>query len=244
MYFTHDPNANFYYMGEEKPHSRIHKELLVEQSPKLIGVDVETISLKERIAIGVGISIKPMTSFYFVLFPEPSPATPWHLLKDPTIAKVFHNALFDLSALREYEIDTTIVKDTNIMARLLCHKFNRLIDLSHIHQMEVHDIKEYLSKGGTTLYVDQAIMARKCMQDSGASLKLYYEFWEDIDHNYLDVEMQTIPIMIEMSNRGLLIDQDRRQQVEDELQEQVDYYQYSLGRHQIYFLFLFQLRRK
>jgi len=224
MYFTHDPNANFYYMGEEEPHSRIYKELLVEQSPKLIGVDVETISLKERIAIGVGISIKPKTSFYFVLFPEPSPATPWHLLKDPSVTKVFHNALFDLSALREYEVDTTNVKDTNIMARLLCYKFNKLIDLTTIHQMEVHEVSDYIPKGGTTLDVDQAVMAKKCMQDSGATLKLYYGLWEDTDHNYLDVEMQTIPIMIEMSNRGLLIDQERRQQVEDELQEQVDYY--------------------
>ncbi|KKN60926.1 hypothetical protein LCGC14_0527250 [marine sediment metagenome] len=225
MYFTYDPDANFYYMGEEEPHSRTYKELLVESSPKLIGIDVETISLKERIAIGVGVSIKPNTSFYFVLFPKPSPATPWRLLKDPAITKVFHNCLFDLSALREYEVDTTNVKDTNIMARLLCHKFNKLIELSWIHRMEVHEISEYLPKGGTTLDVDQSVMARKCMQDSGACLKLYYEFWEDTDHNYLDMEMQTIPIMIEMSDKGLLIDQERRQQVEDALQEQVDYYQ-------------------
>lgn len=225
MYFTHDPNANFYYLGDEEPTNRTYKKLLVEQSPKLIGVDVETISLKERIAIGVGISIKPNTSFYFVLFPEPSPATPWHLLKDPSITKVFHNALFDLSALREYEIDNNNIKDTNIIARLLCHKFTGLSDLSFIHQMEVHDVKEFIPKGGTTLDVEQTVMARKCMQDSGACLKLYYDFWGDIDHKYLDVEMQTIPIMIEMSNRGLLIDQDRRQQVEDELQEQTDYYE-------------------
>jgi len=185
---------------------------------------VETISLKERIAIGVGISIKPMTSFYFVLFPEPSPATPWHLLKDPSITKVFHNCLFDLSALREYEVDTTNVKDTNVMARLLCHKFNKLIDLTLIHQMEVHEASDLIPKGGTTLDVDQAVMAKKCMQDSGATLKLYYGLWEDTDHNYLDIEMQTIPIMIEMSNRGLLIDQERRQQVEDELAEQAEYY--------------------
>jgi len=224
MHFTHDPNANFYYYGEDEPTSKTYKELLVDSSPKLIGVDVETISLKERIAIGVGISIKPLTSFYFVLFPEPSAATPWHLLKDNTITKVFHNALFDLSALREYEIDNTNIKDTNVMARLLCHKFNKLVDLSWKHNMEVHEAGEFIPKGGTTLDVEQAVMAKKCMQDSGAGLKLYYEFWEDTDHNYLDVEMQTIPIMIEMSNRGLLIDQERRQQVEDELTEQSGYY--------------------
>lgn len=225
MHFTHDPNANFYYYGEDEPTSKTYKELLIDNPPKLIGVDVETISLKERIAIGVGISVKPKTSFYFVLFPEPSPATPWHLLKDPSVAKTFHNSLFDLSALREYEVDTTNILDTNVMSRLLCHRFNALIELSFIHQMEVHEIKEYLPKGGTTLDVPQSVMAKKCMQDSGASLKLYYEFWEDIDHNYFNVEMQTIPIMIEMSNRGLLVDQEVREKVEGELQQQVDYYQ-------------------
>jgi len=224
MNFAHDPQKGFYYYGEEPPHGKIYQQYLIDSKPKLVGIDVETISLKERIAIGVGISVKPLTSFYFVLFPEPSPATPWHLLKDPSITKVFHNALFDLSALREYEVDTTNVKDTNVMARLLCHKFNRLVELSWIHGMEVHEVTEYLPKGGTTLDVDQAVMAKKCMQDSGASLKLYYDLWEDTDHNYLDIEMQTIPIMIEMSNRGLLIDQEKRQQVEDELTDQADYY--------------------
>jgi len=227
MYFAHDPQKNFYYYGEEPPHGRIYQQYLIDSKPELIAVDVETISLKERIALGVGISVKPTTSFYFVLFPEPSPVTPWHLLKDTSIVKVFHNALFDLSAMREYEIDTTNLKDTNVMARLLCHKFNKLSELSFIHQMEVHEATEYIPKGGTMLGVSQEIVAKKCMQDSGATLKLYYEFWKDTDHNYLDVEMQTIPIMIEMSNRGILIDQKRRQQVEDELQQQVDYY-YSL----------------
>jgi len=224
MNFAYDPQKAFYYYGEEPPHGKIYQQHFIDSKPKLVGIDVETISLKERIAIGVGISIKPMTSFYFVLFPEPSPATPWHLLKDPSITKVFHNCLFDLSALREYEVDTTNVKDTNVMARLLCHKFNKLIDLTLIHQMEVHEASDLIPKGGTTLDVDQAVMAKKCMQDSGATLKLYYGLWEDTDHNYLDIEMQTIPIMIEMSNRGLLIDQERRQQVEDELAEQAEYY--------------------
>jgi len=62
------------------------------------------------------------------------------------------------------------------------------------------------------------------MQDSGACLKLYYELWEDSNKGYLATEMQLIPILIEMSNKGLLIDQEARQEVEEELTEQSEYY--------------------
>lgn len=226
MYFVQDPESNFYYYGEQEPTGKTYKELLVDSPPKLIGVDVETISLKERIAIGVGISVNPTTSFYFQLFPTVSPATPWHLLRDPTVTKVFHNALFDLSALREYDIDNGNIWDTNVMARLLCYKYSGLLDLSFVHKMEVHDAKEILKEhnAGTTLGVPQAVMARKCMQDSGATLKLFYELYEDVNIPYLKTEMALIPILIEMSNRGLLIDQEARQELEDTLSGEVDYY--------------------
>ena len=226
MYFYHDPNQNFYFYGEDEPHGRTYRELLVESSPKLIGVDVETISLKERIAIGVGVAIAPKTGFYFPLFPDPSPVVPWWLLKDPSVTKIFHNALFDLSALREYDIDNHNILDTNVMARLLCYKFSGLMDMSMVHQMEVHEMKEILQEhsASTSLDVPQAVMAKKCMQDAGACLKLHYELYEDINRDYFSIEMQLIPILIEMSNRGLLIDQEERQKVEDELSIQVEYY--------------------
>lgn len=224
MHFAHDTSQNFYYYGEVEPHGKMFQQHLVEGSPKLIGVDVETISLKERIAIGVGISVKPNLSFYFPLFPEPSPVTPWNLLKDPAIAKVFHNALFDLGCLREYEIDTTNIKDTSVMAHLLCYPHAKLIDLSPVHQMEVHEVKEMLDKGQIMLDLPKEVVARKCMQDSGAALKLYYELYPDINVDYFAIEMELIPILIEMSNRGLLIDQEARLMLEEILEDEVDHY--------------------
>ena len=79
-------------------------------------------------------------------------------------------------------------------------------------------------KATTTLDLPQAVVAKKCMQDSSATLQLYYELWEDSNPEYLAIEMQIIPICIEMSYKGLLIDQEMRQRVEDELQEQSDFY--------------------
>ena len=117
MYFVHDPTNLSYYYGDVEPTPGFARRLLHETSHPLISVDVETISLKERVAVGIGISIKPNISFYFQLFPVVSPAIPWHLLTDPSITKVMHNGLFDLSALREYDIDNTNIMDTNVMAR-------------------------------------------------------------------------------------------------------------------------------
>lgn len=224
MNFAYDAKSNFYYYGEEAPDGRTYRKWLIDNNPKLVGCDVETISLKERIAIGVGISVKPNISFYFPLFPEPSPVTPWNLLKDPAIVKVFHNALFDLGCLREYEIDTTNIKDTSVMAHLLCYPHAKLIDLSPVHQMEVHEVKELLDKGQIMLDLPQEVVARKCMQDSGAALKLYYEFYPDINADYFAIEMELIPILIEMSNRGLLIDQEARSAAEEMLEDEVSVY--------------------
>jgi len=57
-----------------------------------------------------------------------------------------------------------------------------------------------------------------------ATFKLATEFSDRVDMEYLKVEMQTIPIMLKMSYRGLLIDQQMRQEVEDKLREQVNFY--------------------
>src|SRR4030042_5737893 len=173
MWFIHDPNSLVYYYGNQEPTTGFARELLFDQKYTMVAVDVETISLKERIALGVGIAISPDMAFYLQLFPETSPGVPWHLLKDNTITKIFHNCLFDLSALREYEVDNVNILDTNIMSRLLGYKFNGLTDLSFIHQMEVHEAKEYIPKGGTMLDVEPGVVAKKCMQDAMATFKLY-----------------------------------------------------------------------
>ena len=72
MYFAHDPDQNFYYLGDEQPNSRTYNRHLVDTNPKAIAIDVETISLKERIAIGVSIAVSPTCAFYFPLFPTES----------------------------------------------------------------------------------------------------------------------------------------------------------------------------
>jgi len=226
MYFAHNATNNFYYMGEEQPGPRTLNKWLVDSPPHIIGCDVETISLKERIAIGISIAPTPKICFYFPLFPKESPITPWNLLKDPKVKKVFHNAIFDLSVLDEFDIDLENIADTNVMSRLLCHKFNGLSDLGWIHKMEVHEVKELLNEYKTKIMLDlpPEVTAKKCMQDSMATLRLFWEFLPKTNLEYYNVEIQTIPIMIRMAAKGILIDHRVRQQLEVELEGDVDTY--------------------
>ncbi len=226
MFFSHDAIHNFYYLGTEPPSGDIFHRYIIEDNPRVVACDVETISLKERIAIGIGIAVSPTCAFYFTLFPIESAATPWHLLRDPDTVNIYHNGIFDLGCLTEYGVKHDI-QDTNIMSRLLCHKDNGLLDLSWIHQMEVHNVKDMLSEAGAKIMLDlpEEDVARKCMQDAMATYRLYQVFYPQTNLAYYNVERATLPIMIKMSERGILIDHKIRQAIELQLEDDVDLYQ-------------------
>lgn len=225
MNFAYDAEQRFYYLGDAPPTPRMYRECLVEANPRIIAADVETISLKERIAIGISIATSPTCAFYFPLFPTESPVAPWHLLKDPNIINIYHNGIFDLGCMTEYDIKQDI-HDTNIMSRLLCHKFNGLLELSWLHQMEVHDTKDFLADHNAKIMLDvpQEAVARHCMQHAMATHKLFYIFLPQTGMAYYDVERATLPIMLKMSERGILIDHTVRQSIELQLEDDVDLY--------------------
>jgi DNA polymerase I-like protein with 3'-5' exonuclease and polymerase domains len=228
MIFSHDPQMDFYYYGEEQPTPGFFTKSM-ENCPIIIALDTETISLKERIAIGISLATSPTCCFYFPLFPVPSPATPWHILKDPKYVKVLHNAVFDFACLREYEIDTTNVRDTNILSRLLCYKFADLTSMGVVHEMIVQDAKLFLDEHGKKTMIECPTddVALKCMKDSMATLQLYNRLILDPNYNedYFLNEMKTISIMDTMSARGIRIDQEFRAMLEEMYESEVNYYE-------------------
>jgi len=221
MFFAQDPTNNFYYLGVEEPNSRTLNSLL-DNPPRLIACDVESISLKERVPIGIGIAISPFTAFYFQLFPVESSVTPWRLLRDPAITTIWHNGIYDLDCLAGYNVNQDI-QDTSVMARLQAYKFNSLIGLSWLHKMEVHEASDMLKGAGTKTMLDlpTSTVARKCMQDAMATFKLYMELLPKTDLPYYNVERATIPIMLRMSYRGIALDQPMRAMIEQGLESEV-----------------------
>jgi len=230
MYFAQDAENGFYYYGNEEPRPGMYREYLL--NAKTIAVDVETISLKERIAIGVGIAVSPDISFYFRLFPNKSPVIPWYLLKDSSIAKIFHNAPFDLLCLREYEVDGENSKDTNILGHLLNIRPTKLTDMAayigaeYGEWHEVHTVEEVLNEYGTKVMLDlpEYVVATKCCQDTLATFAVYDRLAPQVDSDYFDTENQLIPILLDMSCRGVKIDQEARAALEERLSEEVKLY--------------------
>jgi len=233
MYLAHDSTHNFYYYGEEEPKPGLYTKYITENSHHTIAVDVETISLKDRTAIGVGVAINPNVAFYFPLFPEESSYTPWHLLRDPAIAKVFQNAPFDLLSMRRYDLCNDNVKDTNVIGHLLSISPSRLIDLvAHAHMyhggrlLEVHDAKELLNEHNTKtmLGIPSETVAMKCCQDCLGTLEVYNKLLPQVDQEYFKVEMEALSVLVDMSFMGLLIDHEVRANIEAKLEKEVDYY--------------------
>ena len=231
MQLAHDPDLDFYYVGEEEPRAGLYREL-VEGNHKLISVDVETISLKERIATGVGISFDSSKALYFPLFPKESAVVPWKLLRDPGVVKVYHNSLFDILCLREYDMDYSKTRDTNVMAQLLNIRPSRLYDLTaymfinHGKYMQVKDMGELLKehKARITLDLPKETVAMKCCQDAMATLEVYNFLLPKMDKDYYLTEMEVIPTLVNMSHCGMAIDQEARYVLELKLQKEVDTY--------------------
>lgn len=207
--------------------SKNPKELLSHiqsSSPNLVSFDVETISLKERISIGLAIAISPNDAFYFRLFPEVSPEVPWHILTDPSIIKVAHNAMFDLSALREYDLHITNIRDTSVMAHLLGLPPELAMLAGQLLLMELQTIKEILPKSKTMLDLDPSVVAKKCCMDARATIAVYNELISRVDLDYYLLECELLPILESMAIRGIAIDQDVRDGLETALNREVEYY--------------------
>jgi len=228
MFFAYDAEHGFYYYGDIEPKGGLYTDYLTD--PKTIAIDVETISLKERIAIGVGIAPSSKMAFYFPLFPKPSEYTPWHLLKNPEVKKLFHNAPFDLLCLREYEISNENISDTSIMAHLLNISPARLIDLvSHValcgeELYECRITKDILGKGQIMLDLPEETVAKHCCQHTVATYHVHNHLLPKVDVDYYNTEMEVIPVLINMSFRGLLIDQEARAKLQTKLDKEVEYY--------------------
>ncbi len=217
------------YYGSETVSKELFNRQLVDSPPSIVGVDTETISLKERMPIGFAIATSPTEAWYFKTYPEMDREVElvWPLLRNPNIKKVFHNAIFDLRSFPLIgDIDTNNIADTNVMARLLGRTETKLSELAPEVGMTAQDAKgmleEYRAK--TMLELPSEAVSAKCAKDAQIALALYYHYLPDIDPEYFKVEMEAIPILIEMSLRGLKINQEDRARLEVSLTKDVEYY--------------------
>lgn len=217
------------YFGPETVSKELFNRQLVDSPSPVIGFDIETISLKERQPIGFAIATSPTESWYFRTYPELDPEAElvWPLLSNPNIKKAIHNAPFDLRSfpLVGY-IDRSNIADTNIMARILGRTDTKLYELAPEVGMVAQDALSLITEygGKTMLDVPPKVTAAKCADDAKVTLALHNHYAPDIDPEYFKVEMEVIPILIDMSLKGIKVNQEDRAKEEARLEKDVEYY--------------------
>ncbi|KKL76186.1 hypothetical protein LCGC14_2047420 [marine sediment metagenome] len=225
------------HFGSQHVSKELFYSQLVDNPPRIISLDTETISLKEKLPIGFAIAVSPTEAWWFDCYPERDLEIEVlaSLMSNPGIKKVYANVMFDIRVqpliFQNFTFDESNIDDVLVMARLLGRTNARVTDLANEVGRDAQDVKDLLDEYGvkSMLELPHEVVAAKCANDAMVTLALYHHFAPQIDTldlspDYLDVERKVIPVLVDMSQRGLKIDQKARAVMEKKTEEDRDYY--------------------
>ena len=229
------------YYGKDGPKDKEYILNLLNNPPDTVAIDIETVSLKERMPLDLAIAFSPDEAIDLQLYPD-SPRE-LELLRpilfNHSVCKAAHNILFDMGVMpmipHQEGFDTSNIFDTNTASRLLGSTITDLPFLAATEltpPMNCTPAKEMLAGGKTMLDIDPVVRADKCQRDARATYALYIKYKQLIDaqyKNYFQVEMATIPILIKLSLNGLLIDQKARAEMTAKTEDEVEFYRKVLA---------------
>jgi len=229
-----------YYYGDGDAKERFQHFL--DNPPAAISIDAETPTITERMPLGFAIAFSPQEAFYFQVYPEPPRELELlkPLLFNPQVCKVAHYALFDLSVLPMIPhvagFDRSNLFDTNTAARLLGKELTALTILAPEVGMIAEDAKSFMQRLKVNNMLDAPAeeLANKCQNDAKAAFGLYLDYEPKIASQYSEyfkIEMEVIPILIDLSMRGLAIDQKARAELEAKLEDEVEFYRRQLEQY-------------
>ena len=155
-----------------------------------IACDTETISIKDKTCLGIGIALSTEEAVYFQVVPELSPHIDVlsSVLCNPHILNIMHNAIFDLEVLTivggiwEWPpINMSNIADTSSMARVQALPAG-LYDLTYkFLDRQIMTYKELITDGTdrkkNPLDIDWSRFADKCLQDCKATYEIYSYLW-------------------------------------------------------------------
>lgn len=136
-----------------------------------------------------------------------------HLLNDPQVLKVFHNAAFDVTWLRIHGYEVVSYTDTYIMSQIIqnhAKKGHSLKDLAQTKLgMELN--KSYQHAANWTGEITEE-HKQYALMDAKATYELYLEFERIIKEKHLDIvldrELKAMDAVIELRMNGMIFDYD------------------------------------
>lgn len=179
-------------------------------NPIMVGVDTETLSVSDITLLGIGVAPDKDNGFYIT----PDDAIFMDIigwLQAPDVAKIYHNAPFDLRVLREYLVDADNVDDTAMMARLAAEPSATLEDCSFWVQRQTQSMSHVFAQHGVTRVADLPleVLGEKCCKDAMATRALYDYYAGRIDMDYYRWIRPMFGILTRISEQGIKLDPER-----------------------------------
>jgi DNA polymerase-1 len=178
----------------------------------MVSVDIETVSLSNTTILGIAIGLSKDIGLYFFDLRDPLLR---HLVQD-TPMLIFHNDAFDVPALRKLGFKIGAYADTMLKAYSAGILEKSLAELSesilHRDCPKVTDQWEKPSQGN--IGINHEVMGRISIIHAINT----YALWEALPMTqlYTDIDFPCVDLVIEMEGWGLLVDQSRLTDVEQQ----------------------------
>lgn len=226
------------YYGPKTVTKQLFREQLIDNPPPVIAIDTETISNNEKIPILFAVATAPNEAWTFDVFPEAAEEISLlkSLMNNKSINKVYANVMFDLKVeeliFQDYPYDYSNITDILTWARILGHIRAGVNDIAAYIGKSTENAGEMMKAAGvkTMLGLPREQVAAKCAHDAMVTLDIYHylkpqiEAVEGLSPDYIQVERDVIPVLVDLSQHGLRVDQDYRSFLEKKMEEERDYY--------------------
>ena len=194
--------------------------------PRKVACDTETISLEDKTAVGVGIAINRNQAFY-VSPDDPEFERFLVMLRAIDIQVIYHNAPFDLRVLRQYRPQCVNVDDTATLCRL-ANQHADLETASFFVHLPTENAKDFLARFGvkTMDLVPFEYVGRKCCQDAIATYRLYDRMIE-LDRGisyYHKFDHPLFPLLEPINAAGINISQPTLNKLDSFYTQEVSFY--------------------
>ena len=223
------------YYGKDGQKDKDYILNLINSPPEAIAIDIETPTTTERMPLGFAIAFSPDEAVYFQVYPEPPRELELikPLLARADICKIAHYALFDFAVLPLIPelagFDRSNLFDTNTAARLIGRVETSLEMLAPEVGMAAEPAKAFMARHRAKTMMDAPPeeVANKCQMDARVAYALYLRYKPFIESNYKEyfkVETAVVSVLIDLSMRGIAIDQRARAEMEAKTQDEVEFY--------------------
>lgn len=214
------------YLGSLEKQEDVEAEL---SNHSIFSCDTETISLKNRTCIGIGLC-SGEHRWYFPFDIETGNRhadTISKILTDPTVTKLYHNVNYDYSVLEEalgIQIDWYGIEDSYLLAKNMGIEAGlEAIGTNMLGYTDMFSIQDLFTETGlkssTMLDVPLERVALKCLNDVRATYYGFDHLYNKASANELEnykVDMDLLPVLRQMERKGLGLNKPKLYEMQDQ----------------------------